>query len=202
EALRNVRILTQALQDERHTRQRRDTEIDDLRRRKDAEIDDLRRYKDAEISSLRGIIMIQNAGEGGMVVPFVKLRIGKTDIRMKLWDIKNSMVYPKNWKGEFQGKADTEIGRIGAGVATGADIILNGIWGEDWSIAGGKPTNDTPVAPNAGGSLPAITIEPNITLSQHLYLLETAYTTIEHLKHTVDFGQLMQGDMGIKEFSA
>ncbi|CAI2189358.1 11678_t:CDS:1, partial [Funneliformis geosporum] len=76
-----------------------DTEIDDLRRRKDAEIDDLRRYKDAEISSLRGIIMIQNAGEGGMVVPFVKLRIGKTDIRMKLWDIKNSMVYPKNWKG-------------------------------------------------------------------------------------------------------
>jgi hypothetical protein len=46
-------MLTQALQDERHARQRRDTEIDDLRRRKDAEIDDFRRRKDAEINDLR-----------------------------------------------------------------------------------------------------------------------------------------------------
>src|SRR4051794_24885247 len=46
-------MLTQALQDERHARQRRDTEIGDLRRRKDAEINDLRRRKDAEINDLR-----------------------------------------------------------------------------------------------------------------------------------------------------
>ncbi|CAI2195456.1 12194_t:CDS:1, partial [Funneliformis geosporum] len=96
-------MLTQALQDERHARQHRDTEIDDLRRRKDAKIDDLRRCKDAEINNLRRTAhrwtARYNAGEGGMVVPFVKLRIGKTDIGMKLWDIKNGMVYPKDWKG-------------------------------------------------------------------------------------------------------
>ena len=31
-----------------------------------------------------------------------------------------------NTAGEFQGKAAAEISRIGAGIATGADIILNG----------------------------------------------------------------------------
>jgi hypothetical protein len=31
-----------------------------------------------------------------------------------------------NTAGEFQGKTEAEIGRIGAGVATGADIIPNG----------------------------------------------------------------------------
>jgi len=31
-----------------------------------------------------------------------------------------------NTAGEFQGNAATEIGRIGAGIATGADIIPNG----------------------------------------------------------------------------
>ena len=32
---------------------------------------------------------------------------------------------------EFQGKATAEIGRIGAGVATGANIIPNGTWDKD-----------------------------------------------------------------------
>ena len=32
-----------------------------------------------------------------------------------------------NTAGEFQGKAAAEIGRIGTGVATGANIIPNGI---------------------------------------------------------------------------
>jgi len=52
--------------------------------------------EEPHIGGLRGIIMIQNAREGGMVVPFVKLRIRKTDIEMKLWNIKNGMAYPKN----------------------------------------------------------------------------------------------------------
>jgi hypothetical protein len=51
-----------------------------------------------------------------------------------------------NTAGEFQGKAGAEIGRIGAGVATGADIIPNGTWDEDWSIADGEPTDNAPVA--------------------------------------------------------
>jgi hypothetical protein len=96
-----------------------------------------------------------------------------------------------NTTGGFQGKAAAEIGRIGAGIATGADIIPNGTWDEDWSIAGGEPVDNAPVAPNAGGGFPAITIAPGIKLGQLLYLFRTAYTTVEHLKHTAVFGQLM-----------
>ncbi|GBC02501.1 hypothetical protein RclHR1_04650018 [Rhizophagus clarus] len=103
---------------------------------------------------------------------------------------------------EFQGKAAAKIGRIGAGVATGADIILNGTWDEDWSIAGGEPVNNAPVAPNASGGLPAVTITPSIKLGQLLYLFRTAYTTVEHLKQMAVFGQLMQGDMSVEQFSA
>ncbi|GBB91219.1 hypothetical protein RclHR1_01840016 [Rhizophagus clarus] len=100
-----------------------------------------------------------------------------------------------NTAGEFQGKAAAEIGRIGAGATTGANIILNGTWDEDWSIAGGEPVDNVPVAPNAGSGLPAVTIAPGIKLSQLLYLFRTAYTTVEHLKQMAVFGQLMQGDM-------
>ncbi|CAB4426136.1 unnamed protein product [Rhizophagus irregularis] len=107
-----------------------------------------------------------------------------------------------NTAGEFQGKAAAEIGRIGAGIATGADIIPNGTWDEDWSIAGGEPVDNAPVAPNAGGGLPVVTIAPGIKLSQLLYLFRTAYTTVEHLKQTAVFGQLMQGDMSVEQFSA
>ncbi|GBC01017.1 hypothetical protein RclHR1_04030012 [Rhizophagus clarus] len=87
-----------------------------------------------------------------------------------------------NTAGEFQGKAAAKIGRIGAGIATGADIIPNGTWDEDWSIAGGELVDNAPVAPNTGGSLPAVTIAPDIKLGQLLYLFRTAYTTVEHLK--------------------
>ncbi|GBC04248.1 hypothetical protein RclHR1_05590003 [Rhizophagus clarus] len=73
---------------------------------------------------------------------------------------------------------------------------------ENWSIAGSEPTNNAPVAPNAGGGFPAVTITPNITLGQLIYLLKTAYITVEHLKQMVVFGQLMQEDMDIEEFSA
>ncbi|GBC33025.2 hypothetical protein GLOIN_2v1783702 [Rhizophagus irregularis DAOM 181602=DAOM 197198] len=107
-----------------------------------------------------------------------------------------------NTAGEFQGKATAEIGRIGAGIATGADIIPNGTWDEDWSIAGGEPVDNAPVAPNAGGGLPAVTIASGIKLGQLLYLFRTAYTTVEHLKQTAIFGQLMQGDMSVEQFSA
>ncbi|CAB4427763.1 unnamed protein product [Rhizophagus irregularis] len=107
-----------------------------------------------------------------------------------------------NTAGEFQGKAAAEIGRIGAGIATGANIISNGTWDEDWSIAGGEPVDNAPVAPNAGGGLPVVTIAPGIKLGQLLYLFRTAYTTVEHLKQTAVFGQLMQGDMSVEQFSA
>jgi len=103
---------------------------------------------------------------------------------------------------EFQGKAAAEIGRIGAEVVTGADIIPDEIWKEDWSIAGDEPVDNAPVAPNAGGSLPTVIIAPSIKLGQLLYLFRTAYTIVKHLKQTAVFGQLMQGDMSVEQFSA
>ena len=93
-----------------------------------------------------------------------------------------------NTAGEFQGKAAAEIGRIGAGIATGADLIPIGTWDEDWSIAGGEPVDNAPVAPNADGSLPVVTIAPDIKLGQLHYLFKIAYTTVEHLKQTAVFG--------------
>ncbi|CAI2185482.1 12515_t:CDS:2, partial [Funneliformis geosporum] len=54
----------------------------------------------------------------------------------------------------FQDKAATEISRIEAGIAT----------------AGGKPVDNAPVAPNAGGGFPAVTIAPGIKLGLLLYL--------------------------------
>ncbi|RGB29796.1 hypothetical protein C1646_766148 [Rhizophagus diaphanus] len=80
-----------------------------------------------------------------------------------------------NGDNQIGGKVAAEIGRIGAEVTTGADIIPNGIWDEDWSIAGGEPVNNVPVAPNAG---------------------------VEHLKQTAVFGQFMQGDMSVEQFFA
>ncbi|CAI2184547.1 5405_t:CDS:1, partial [Funneliformis geosporum] len=70
-----------------------------------------------------------------------------------------------NTTGEFQDKAAAEIGRIGTGVATGADIISNETWDEDWSMTGSESIDNASVVPNAGGGLPAITIAPNIKLS-------------------------------------
>ncbi|CAI2200042.1 9918_t:CDS:1, partial [Funneliformis geosporum] len=87
----------------------------------------------------------------------------------------------------FQGKVVAEIGRIGAEIATGADIIPDRTWDEDWSIASGEPVDNAPVASNAGGGLPAITISLDIKLGQLLYLFRTCYTTVEHLKHMAVF---------------
>ncbi|CAG8510803.1 8535_t:CDS:2 [Ambispora leptoticha] len=102
---------------------------------------------------------------------------------------------------EFRNKAGAEIGRIRAGVATGADIIPNRTWDEDWSIASGEPTDNALVAPNAGRGFPAVTIAPGIKLGQLLYLFSTSYTMVKHLKQMAVFGQLMQRDMGVEEFS-
>ncbi|CAG8576674.1 16677_t:CDS:10 [Cetraspora pellucida] len=106
-----------------------------------------------------------------------------------------------NTAGEFCNKARAEIGRIRAGVTTDANIILNRTWNKDWSIAGGKPTDNAPVAPNAGGGFLAITIAPGIKLRQLLYLFSTSYMMVEHLKQMAVFGQLMQRDMSVEEFS-
>ncbi|CAI2190428.1 9605_t:CDS:2, partial [Funneliformis geosporum] len=91
-----------------------------------------------------------------------------------------------NTAGEFQDKAVAKIGRIGAGVAT----------------AGDEPVDNALVASNTGGGFPAVTIAPGIKLSQLLYLFRTSYTTVEYLKQMAVFGQLMQGNMTVEQFSA
>ncbi|CAG8667660.1 2598_t:CDS:2, partial [Acaulospora morrowiae] len=96
--------------------------------------------------------------------------------------------------------AVTEIDRIGAGVATGIDIISIGTLEEDWSIATGKLTNDISVALNTGEGFFAITITPNITLGQFLYLVKIVYTSVKHLKQMIVFGQLVQGNMTVEQF--
>ncbi|CAJ0627375.1 5132_t:CDS:2 [Entrophospora sp. SA101] len=106
-----------------------------------------------------------------------------------------------NTAGEFRNEASAEIGRIGAGIATGANLIPNGTWNEDWSIAGGMPVNDAPVAPNGGGGFPNVTIAPGMKLGQKIYRLRYFYTTVEAQKQMAIFGQLMQGSMQVEEFS-
>ncbi|CAI2194191.1 9953_t:CDS:2, partial [Funneliformis geosporum] len=71
---------------------------------------------------------------------------------------------------------------------------------EDWSIASSKPVDNVPVASNTRGSFSAVTIAPDIKLGQLLYLFRTAYTTVEHLKQTAVFGQLIQGNMSVEQF--
>jgi hypothetical protein len=105
-----------------------------------------------------------------------------------------------NTAGQFQNEAGAEIGRIGAGVATGADLIPVGTFDEDWTFAGGRPTNNAPVAPNAGGGFPAVTIAPGIRIGQKFYWVLTNYTTINDQKQMAIFGQLTQGSMPIEQF--
>ncbi|CAJ0846930.1 3714_t:CDS:2, partial [Entrophospora sp. SA101] len=107
-----------------------------------------------------------------------------------------------NTANQFRGKAAEEIGRIGAGIAAGINIIPNVTWDEDWSIAGGEPTNNAPVAPNAGGGFPNnVTIAPGIKLGQKIYRLRNFYTTVEAQKQMAVFGQIMQGSLQVEEFS-
>ncbi|CAG8448278.1 2747_t:CDS:2, partial [Cetraspora pellucida] len=77
---------------------------------------------------------------------------------------------------EFHNACATKIGRIGVEVAT--------------------------IALNTAGGFPAITIAPGIKLGQLISLFRTLYTIIEHLKQMAVFGQLMQRNMSIGEFSA
>ncbi|CAI2187534.1 2076_t:CDS:2 [Funneliformis geosporum] len=86
---------------------------------------------------------------------------------------------------EFQDKTAVKIGRIGAGVTT----------------ASSEPVDNALVAPNARGGLLAVTIATGINLGQLLYLFRTAYTTVKHLKQTAVFGQLMQSNMLVEQFS-
>ncbi|CAI2175294.1 8502_t:CDS:2, partial [Funneliformis geosporum] len=55
-------------------------------------------------------------------------------------------------------KIADKIGRIRIGITNDVNIILNGIWDENWSKADDKPVDNIPVALNAGSGLSAITI--------------------------------------------
>ncbi|CAI2174024.1 18249_t:CDS:2 [Funneliformis geosporum] len=104
----------------------------------------------------------------------------------------NTLIGGLNTAREFQDKAAIKIGKIRSGVATDTDIILDGTWDEDWSIASGEPVNNASVISNTRGGHLAVTIASSIKLSQLLYLFRAAYITVEYLKYMAIFGQLMQ----------
>src|SRR5918911_4170971 len=58
----------------------------------------------------------------------------------------------------------------------GADIIPVRNIAENWTIAGGRPTNAVPVAPNAGGGVPIILA--GIRSGQRLHRIKKHYPTV------------------------
>ena len=79
---------------------------------------------------------------------------------------------------------------VPAGLA-GADIIPARGLLEDWSIAGGRPTNAVPVAVNAGGGVPVILA--GIRAGQRLFRIKKHYPTANRYVRMLEIGSLKQG---------
>jgi hypothetical protein len=90
---------------------------------------------------------------------------------------------------QFRGNA---LIRRGVANATGADIIpSHNVWEEDWSIAGGRPTDMAPNAPNAGGG--GTVVAEGMRIGQVLYEFITNFPTITAEKSKVAFSGITQG---------
>lgn len=100
---------------------------------------------------------------------------------------------------QFLNEALNVHGQAGA---TGASIIPVGTWDEDWSIAGGHPApaGTAVVAPNANTGNPIVA--PGITVGQKIYLLKNESPPIIVQKNMAIFGQIMQGNKSVPQFSA
>ncbi|PKY54615.1 hypothetical protein RhiirA4_501868, partial [Rhizophagus irregularis] len=73
----------------------------------------------------------------------------------------------------------------------GADVIPARGLDEDWTIAGGRPTNAVPVAVNAGGGIPVILAE--IRAGQRLHRIKKHYPTANRYVKMLEIGSLKQG---------
>ncbi|CAG8657084.1 1832_t:CDS:1 [Paraglomus brasilianum] len=71
-------------------------------------------------------------------------------------------------------------------------------WNEDWSIAGGRPTNDPVNAPNANNGQTVVVA--GIRFGQAVWLLKTHSPPIEEETRALIYGSLVQGDNSVEEF--
>src|SRR5437763_13835280 len=72
------------------------------------------------------------------------------------------------------------------------------IWEEDWSIAGGRPTDLAVNAPNAGGG--GTIVAPGLRAGQVFHEFRTAYTTITAEKSKVAYQSIIQGKDSVTRF--
>ncbi|CAB4374632.1 unnamed protein product [Rhizophagus irregularis] len=73
----------------------------------------------------------------------------------------------------------------------GADIIPARGLDENWTIAGGRPTNAVPVAPNAGGGIPIILA--GIRSGQRLDHIKNRFPSTDRYLRMFEIGALKQG---------
>ncbi|GES81414.1 hypothetical protein GLOIN_2v1778046 [Rhizophagus clarus] len=74
---------------------------------------------------------------------------------------------------------------------------VEGLWDEDWRVAGGRPTNAVPNAPNAGNGTP--TVVAGIRFGQAVWWLKTHFPTVEEELWDMMYGTITKGDMTIDE---
>src|SRR4051812_38000523 len=72
----------------------------------------------------------------------------------------------------------------------GADIIPARGLDEDWRIAGGRPTNAVPVAPNAGGGVPIILA--GVRSKQRLDHIKNRFPSTDRYLRMLEIGTLKQ----------
>ena len=74
---------------------------------------------------------------------------------------------------------------------------VEGPWDEDWCIAGGRPTNLSVNAPNAGNGTTVVVA--GICFGQAVWWLKTHFPTVEKEFRDMMYGTITKGDMTIDE---
>src|SRR5437868_5701002 len=87
---------------------------------------------------------------------------------------------------EALGQAGNAIVKLGA---------VEGPWDEDWRIAGGRPTNLSVNAPNAGNGTTVVVA--GIRFGQAVWWLKTHFPTVEEELRDMMYGTITKGDMTI-----
>ena len=102
--------------------------------------------------------------------------------------------------GQFRGRARAIRDNAPAnGNALAQPLVpLPTVFDEDWSIAGGRPTDLPPTAPqaNAGGNY----VAPEMKVGQEIYVLVTDFPTINAQKSKYYFNAVTQGNDSVSRF--
>ncbi|CAB4418762.1 unnamed protein product [Rhizophagus irregularis] len=94
-----------------------------------------------------------------------------------------------NLLNEAVGQAGNQIVKLRA---------AEGPWDEDWRIAGGRPTNLAPNAPNAGAGNTVVV--PGIRFGQAVWWFKTRFPTEEEELRDLEYGTMKKGNMSIDEY--